>query len=331
MKKTKTALLVGVTGFIGYKLAHFLHQQGEKVVGTYVYKPKERLFDQDVQLVRCDVTKQRDVERLVQRFSPASIYYLAAQSSVHQSWLHPIETLQVNFLGGVYLFEALKRLRSKARVLVFSSGTIYGTSHSTGRPLSEEACLRPKDPYSVSKMSIDYFGKLYAQVIGLDIVIIRLANLTGPGQSTTFSIANFASQIAKMEAGYGSRILRVGNLSAKRDYLDIRDGIRAIHLAAKYGKRGEAYNIASGRTRSLNQVLKGLICFSSLKKNEIRIQREKAITPKDEIPAIRLSGSKFKRLTGWQPHISFRQTLADILDYWRQNVKRTDGKLKTNS
>jgi len=318
----KTAsLIIGVTGFVGRNLANFIRMKGESVVGTYVsHKPSKKHFDAKIHLVRCDVTNQRSVETLIRRFSPASIYYLAAQSSVREAWLSPVKTIQINFLGAVYLLEVLRRSRLKSNVLIFSSATTYGRSYQTGKPLTENACLNPKDPYSVSKAGIDFFARLYATTCGMHVTVVRLANLTGPGQTTIFSISNFASQIARIEAGLQPPLLEVGDLSAVRDYLDIRDGIRALYLAMKFGKPGEAYNIASERSRSLRTVLEELIQLSKISKNQIKIRRKEALIPKDEISAIRLNCSKFQRLTGWRPQILFHQTLRDVLNEWRTQI-----------
>ena len=318
MRYSEVSLLIGSTGFIGRNLAHFLNAKGEQVVGTYAHSSQKGKFDRKIRLVFCDVTRQSDLFRVLRRFKPRYIYYLAAQSSVRHAWLKPVETIQVNFLGGVYLLEALKQLNLDSKVLIFSSGTTYGESHDLNRPLSEEVCLRPKDPYSVSKMSIDFFARLYARVFGLRVCVVRLTNLAGPGQSTVFSISNFASQIAEMESGHRlNHVLHVGNLSAKRDYLDIRDGLRALYLAMKRGRPGEAYNIASGTSRLLKDVLYELVDLSKLKNGKIKVQMKKGLIPKDEIHAMRLNATKFKKLTGWYPKIEFHQTLSDLLDEWR--------------
>jgi len=326
MKRSKTSLLVGATGFVGHNLAHYLHARGERVVGTYIHPIAKGVFSPGIRLVRCDVTQKESLERLFRQFTPHYIYYLAAQSSIRHAWLQPTETIQINFLGGVYLLEVIKRLKLNAKVLIFSSGTTYGESHHSGKALAEEACLKPKDPYSVSKMSIDFFGRLYAKVHGMAVAVVRLANFTGPGQSTIFSIPNFASQIARIEAGLKSPTIEVGNLSARRDYLDIRDGVRAFYLAMKYGKKGEAYNIASGQSRTLRDVLDTLLGLSYLKRKSVKIRKTSTLIPKDEISEIRLSPTKFMRLTGWRPHFSFTETARDILNDWRSQVRRSSSK-----
>ena len=320
MNRRKTNLLIGATGFIGYNLAHYLVRRGEKVIGTFVHRSKDQVFDPRITLVHCDVTKQTEVNQVLRRFLPDYIYYLAAQSSVRHAWLKPVEAIEINFLGGARLLEAAKRFIPKVRILIFSSCTTYGFSYDSGKQLNEEACLKPKDPYSISKTAIDSFAQLYARVYGLHICVVRLANLTGPGQSTVFSIPNFASQIARLELRKSPHVLEVGNLTVERDYLDIRDGVPALYLAMKKGRKGEAYNIASGKSRTLQSVLKNLISLSRLNQKKVKIKRKSTLLPKDEIASLRLDSSKFKRLSGWKARIPFRETLLDLLNEWRQKL-----------
>ena len=326
MRQNDISLLIGATGFIGRNLGNYLYAQGEKIVGTYAHSPTKDIYRPGIRLVRCDVTKKKNLEKILKQFSPRYIYYLAAQSSIRHAWFKPIETIQVNFLGGVYLLEAIRQFKLNTKVLIFSSGTTYGTSHDSGKPLTEETCLRPKDPYSVSKMSIDFLGRLYAKIYRMNISVVRLANFTGPGQSMVFSIPNFASQIAKIEAGLQPPKIEVGNLFARRDYLDIRDGVRAFYLAMKKAKNGEAYNIASGRSRTLHEVLDALLDVSHLKKSEVKVVKTSTLIPKDEISEIKLSASKFMKLTGWRPRFSFSETARDILNDWRIQVRKSSRK-----
>ncbi len=323
MKHSEVSLLIGSTGFIGRNLAHYLNAKGEQVVGTYAHPSQKGKFDPKIRLVSCDVTRPSDLLRVLRRFKPRYIYYLAAQSSIRHAWLQPIETFQINFLGGVYLLEAVRQLKLNAKVLIFSSSTTYGESYDSKKALTEEASLKPKDPYSLSKMSIDFFGRLYAKVHDMKVSVVRLANFTGPGQTTIFSIPNFASQIVKIEAELQAPIIDVGNLSARRDYLDIRDGVRAFHLAMKYGKKGEAYNISSGQSRTLRDVLNTLLDLSKLKRKAIQIRKKTTLIPKDEIAEIRLNSTKFMRLTGWRCHFSFAQTARDILNDWRSQISHS--------
>ena len=317
MSRVKTSLLIGATGFIGRHLAEHLIKRNQRVIGTYHHKSKIAAFPKQARLVYCDVSGRNDLKRILRKSRADYVYYLAAQSSVRHAWMKPLETLEVNFLGGVRLLEAIRELKQNPRVLIFSSGTTYGLSHSEGRKLDEEACLRPKDPYSVSKLALDYFGQLYARAHGMPVVVVRLANLVGPGQSVVFSLTNFVFQIAQAERN-GRTTLDVGNLSSERDYLDVRDGVKAVYLAMQHGKPGEAYNIASGVSRKLGDVLSQMIRLSRLDPGAVKIKKKAALIPVDEISSIRLDASKLRRLTGWRPKISFRQTLLDVLEEWRR-------------
>ena len=231
MAKSNTSLLIGATGFIGRHLAGYLADYGEKVIGTYFdYKPDDRDLTAKVRYVRCDVRQKKSLESLVARYRPRDIYFLSAQSSVRESWFDPVNTMNINFMAGLYLVEYLRKTKSNSRLMIFSSGTTYGDSFRANRALDEEAAQKPKDPYSVSKVAIDALARLYAKVHGLDAKVVRLANIMGPGQSPTFSVANFAQQLVGIKAGKLPRVIQVGNIRSCRDYLDVRDGVRAIRL-----------------------------------------------------------------------------------------------------
>jgi GDP-4-dehydro-6-deoxy-D-mannose reductase len=318
MKRNRTSLLIGSSGLVGRFLGRHLADRGETVYGTLRHKPPAgKPLDPRIRTLSCDVRKKEDLERAIRTSRPDRVYFLAAQSSVREAWLRPVETMKTNLLGGLRLLEILRERRSRARVLIFSSGTTYGLSHLKGVPLTEDACFLPKDPYSVSKMAIDFIARSYAKVYGLEILVARLANFMGPGQSKNFSISNFSYQIAGIEAGRLPPAIQVGNLEARRDYVDVRDGVRALRLILEKGRREEAYHVATGRSRSLKEILERLLRLSTIRR-KVRIVKKTSLMSKDEIQAVRLSPSKLKRRTGWEPEISLDQSLRDILDYWRK-------------
>ena len=318
MKGFRRALVIGATGFIGQNLTHYLARKGREVVGTYCRTvPASRGGDR-VRFIKCDVTKKADLLQVIRQQRPDEIYYLAARSSIRQSWLEPEETFKVNFLGGLYLFGAIGECHSQAKVLVVSSCTIYGATYRSHKRISEESALNPLDPYSLSKCSLDNLGRLYASVLGHRIVIARLTNVTGPGQSTIFSVPNIAKQISQIERNQRPRVVKVGNLDSKRDYLDIRDCVRALYLIMQKGKVGQAYNVSSGSSIRLAEVLSRMIELSRIPKREIKIQKNSHLIAKDEIQAIELKSEKLRRLTGWRPQISFRDTLQDVLNEFRK-------------
>ncbi|MBI4549763.1 MAG: GDP-mannose 4,6-dehydratase [Candidatus Omnitrophica bacterium] len=317
MAKNKASLLIGASGLVGRFLGAHLAGRGETVYGTVRKRPAAgKGSDPRVRTLSCDVRRRADIERALRASRPDRIYFLAAQSSVREAWLSPVETMKINLLGGLNLLEVLRERRSRARALIFSSGTTYGLTHLKGVSLTEEACFLPKDPYSVSKMAIDFLARSYAKVYGLEILVARLANFMGPGQSKNFSISNFAYQIAGIEAGKLPPVIGVGNLEARRDYVDVRDGVRALRLILEKGRREEAYHVSSGRSRPLKEMLDRLLALSRVGRN-VRIVKKTSLMSKDEIQAVRLSPSKLRRRTGWKPQIPLDQSLLDILEYWR--------------
>lgn len=320
MRRVPTSLLLGASGFVGRWLAPYLASKGERVVGTHHRHHPDFGRDGKVRMVAWNAARPQGLDRLIRQFRPKHIYFLAAQSSVREAWENPEDTVRINMLGGIHLLEALRRSKVQAKILIFSSGTAYGLSHGKGKRLDEETYLRPKDPYSVSKVGMECFARLYAGVYGMPVVIVRLANLIGPGQSRTFSLANFACQIAAIEKGRQRPVISVGNLQASRDYLDVRDAVRAIDLLMRRGKKGDIYNLCSGRSRPLGSVLKDMIKLCRVPGHAITVRKSVSLMSKDEIVSVHLDGSKLREVTGWEPKIPFDETLEDILEDWRERV-----------
>lgn len=318
-RKAKVNLILGGTGFFGKCLAAFYAGKGERIVSTFKSDAQGLKETDRISLVRCDATREEDIVKVVGECLPDRIFYLAAQGSVRKAWEDPVGTTNVNFIGGLYVLEAIHKLGLDSKFVVFSSGVAYGETHEHGKRLKEDARLLPKDPYGLSKLAIDLAGRMYSRSYGMDTLMLRFVNIVGPEQSAKFSLANFARQIAGIEKGHLKPEIRVGNLSSYRDYLDIRDTLRAIDLALAKGERGGVYNIGSGVPRKLADVLDEFIALSTLKKGGIRIVRDPSLKSKDEIPSMGLDASKLRRLTGWRPEIPFRRTLTDILNYWREH------------
>lgn len=316
--RARINLIVGGTSFIGKTLSSHLLLRGEKVVSTYQRKRKKGLQPRaGLSFLPCDVREKKEMVRLIRKVRPDCVYYLAAQGSVRKSWLDPEGTIDVNFSGGLYALEALRDFGLNSKFVVFSSGVAYGESHLCGRKLREDACLLPKDPYGLSKLAIDFLARMYAKVFGIHTIVLRLVNLVGPGQSVSFSLSNFAYQIAGIEAGKLAPVLRVGSLDSRRDYLDIRDALRAVDAAIAKGEKGGVYNVGSGKTRLLGDVLNEFLCLAHLGRGRVKIIRDLSLSSKDEIPSMSLDSSRLRRLSGWRPKINFRETLKSILDYWR--------------
>jgi GDP-4-dehydro-6-deoxy-D-mannose reductase len=207
--------------------------------------------------------------------------------------------------------------------LVVGSNEEYGHPEEGELPFTEETPLRPVSPYAVSKVTQDLMGLQFHLAYGIDVVRLRPFNHTGPGQSPRFVAPAFASQAARIEAGLQEPVVKVGNLSAARDFSDVRDIVRAYHLAATRGEPGEVYNLASGQVHQISELLETLLSFTDA---DIRVEVDPARYHPVDVPVVYGSAEKFHKQTGWQPDISFEQTLRDTLDYWRSQHNKTEEK-----
>jgi GDP-4-dehydro-6-deoxy-D-mannose reductase len=188
-------------------------------------------------------------------------------------------------------------------------------------PIKETNPLRPLSPYGVSKVSLDYLGYQYSQSYKMRIVRTRAFNHTGPRRGEVFVCSSFAKQIAQAEKGVKKPILLVGNLEAIRDFTDVRDMVRAYWLAISRGKPGEVYNIASGKGIKIADVLSMLVKMSKVR---IEIKQDPARMRPSDVPILIGDSSKFRKATGWRPQISFKKTVKDILDYWRERIRKDE-------
>ncbi len=264
---------------------------------------------------RVDLLRRSAVRGLLRRLEPDWVFHLAARSSVADSWRDPAGTLVNNAGAQANLLAALVELDRPPRVLVVGSTDEYGGPSGRPGPLDEDAPLRPLTPYGVSKVAQDLLGLQYYLSHDLPVVRVRPFNHAGPRQSPHFAIASFARQIARIELGRQRPRLLVGNLKVRRDFTDVRDIVRAYHLAMVRGKPGAVYNIGSGRATSMGEIVHALVRMS---RRPITVEVDAARVRSVEAPAYLCDARRFRRLTGWRPEIPLPQTLSDTLDYWRR-------------
>jgi GDP-4-dehydro-6-deoxy-D-mannose reductase len=207
----------------------------------------------------------------------------------------------------------------KSRLLVVASNEVYGAVSPDELPVDENTQLEPRNPYGVSKVAQDLLARQYYLSHGVDVVRARAFNHLGPRQSPQFVAANFARQIAEAEAGLRKPVIRVGNLQAQRDFTDVVDVVQAYALLMERGQSGEAYNIGSGQPRSVQNVLDDLLAMSSV---QVCVERDPVRMRPSDVPVIYADISKLQRDTGWQPAISFEESLARVLAYWREAVRQ---------
>ncbi|KPJ65851.1 hypothetical protein AMJ44_09300 [candidate division WOR-1 bacterium DG_54_3] len=304
-------LITGIAGFVGSHLAELLLKKEEDVFGICL--PDESLenirqIKKELHLTNCDVTDFYRLSSVIKRMNPDQIYHLAALSSVGRSFSHPVDVIGANIRGTLYLLEILRNIRKRPRILIVGSSDMYGVVRPKDIPITEETPLLPVSPYGSSKAACDLL------VYQFWTIRVRAFNHTGPRQDVGFVVPDFASQIAKIEAGILPPVMKVGNLSSKRDISDVRDIVRGYQLLMKKGKAGEAYNVCSGKAYSIKNVLKILI---SLSKKKIRVKTDEKRNRPAEIPILRGDNSKIKRTTHWKPKISIETTLEDTLNFWR--------------
>lgn len=316
----KRVLITGVTGFAGSHLAEFLLGLGDlDVFGTVRWRSKRENIRHisGLNLIECELRDAVSVERALDEVRPDYVFHLAAQSFVPTSWSAPADTMVNNIAGQLNLFEASRRLKLNPRFQVACSSEEYGMVLPDETPITEENPLRPLSPYGVSKVAQDLLGYQYFKSYDLHVVRTRTFNHTGPRRGHVFATSNFARQIAEIEAGMRNAVIQVGNLSARRDFTDVRDVVRAYWMAITRGEAGEVYQICSGKAYAISEVLDMLLARTEM---PIRIEVDPGRLRPSDVPLLLGSFDKFHRQTGWFPNIPLTETLRDLLDYWRARI-----------
>lgn len=317
-------LVTGIAGFVGRHLARHLWELGHDVWG--VVRPGENIEKPmgndlpEVSVFPVDITDRVGITDVVRCSQPDAVIHLAAVSSVGLSWTDPTRTFQVNVLGTLALLEAIKESAVDALVVSVGSGEEYGLVLPEDLPITEAHPVQPRNPYAVSKAAQGWLALQYYHKFGVRVVHFRPFNHIGPGQGRGFITSDWASQIAMIERGLQPPVLRVGNLQPRRDYLDVRDVVRAYVLALKYVQPGEIYNLASGRAVSGEELLTRLLSLTNV---EVEVVVDAALLRPVDVPIIVGDARKLRQATNWQPRYTLDKTLRDILDYWRNISEAT--------
>lgn len=313
----KRALIIGAAGFVGsYLIDHIQKHCVWSIVVTKM--PQETMACPGVDICDLDILAPEAIERLLEEQRPDYIFHLAAQSSVAVSWKNPGLTVDVNVKGSLNVLDAVRKLDYKPRVLLIGSGEEYGHVRENEVPVREDNVLRPGNIYAATKACQNMIGAIYAQAYGMDVMMVRAFNHVGPNQSPIFVVADFCKQTAEIEAGLKEPVIKVGNLSARRDFSDVRDVVRAYVELMETGKAGETYNVGSGNAVEIRKILDMILCRS---KKEIRVEVEPSRMRPVDVPVIEADISKLKACTGWKQKITLEETIQDTLEYWRQKLK----------
>ena len=284
------SLITGGRGFVGTWLAEHLRSNGDDVVQ----------IDQEV-----EITDPGALLAAVSDAAPDAIYHLAAMTHVGQSWDEPLRVLEVNVLGTGALLAAARECGSDPTILVTSSAEVYGAvTDPSLLPLTEESPTAPLTPYAASKLAAEALCTQAWLGHGQRVIMVRPFNHIGPGQAPNFAVSALSKRIVDAERS-GATEIPVGNLSARRDFTDVRDVVRAP---------GTVYNVCSGRDVSIQEIADRLLAAAG---SSVRLVPDQALMRPVEVPVLRGDPARLHGATGWSPELVLDQTLADVLAHWR--------------
>lgn len=299
------ALVTGATGFVGRYLVERLAQDGAEVFAAGGPHDTEPHFP-------IDLLDTQTIAAAFDLAQPDIVFHLAAQAFVPRAVEAPGETYKTNVTGTANVLATLRAWREragrKARLLFVSSAEVYGVQPQEAMPLDESRAPNPANPYAASKAAAEAIVLGETRSFGVDAVITRAFNHIGPGQAEQFVVSSFASQLARIAAG-GEAVLSVGNLQAKRDFLDVRDVVDAYVQLASAGRSGEIYNVCSGTAISIREVLGELIRIAHV---PVEVREDPARMRPADVPLLYGNNEKLRSATGWAPRIPLRRTLQDV-------------------
>jgi GDP-4-dehydro-6-deoxy-D-mannose reductase len=302
-------LVTGAAGFAGSHLLEWLSGRHELVAWSRSETRPGVATWQHVDLLDRD-----RVRVLIRALQPSAVYHLAGVTQVSESFADTAAPLAGNVLATHHLFDALRRAGTSCRVLLTSSATVYDSSE---RPLTEDSHLAPASPYGVSKLAQEQLGLRAIAEDGLEVVVARAFNHTGPRQTAAYMAPAVARQIALIERAALEPIIRIGNTTPRRDLSDVRDVVRAYDALMQMGTPGVVYNVASGVGHTVADVLTALIGRSRV---PVRMEVDPGRQRPNDVPVLVGDPARLRAATGWQPEISFERMIDDLLAYWRSVV-----------
>ena len=327
----KKVLITGITGMVGSHLADYLLSETDWLIyGLCRWRsPLDNIshltgiIDKGdrIQLVYGDLRDPIGINKVVEEVMPNFVFHLAAQSYPKTSFDNPLDTYDTNIQGTETLLSAIRKWTPEAVVHVCASSEVFGRVPKEKLPINEECNFHPASPYAISKVGTDLIGRYYAEAYDMCVMTTRMFTHTGPRRGDVFAESSFAKQIAMIEAGLKDPVINVGNLDSLRTRADVRDAVRAYYILVTVNPvKGGYYNIGGTHTCSVKDMLNTLINMSTVPNIEVRIDPER-LRPIDadlQVP----DTTKFKNHTGWVPEYDFEETMADLLNYWRENIRQ---------
>lgn len=310
-------MVTGCNGFVGKHLIRSLRQKGQIVAGIDKGKDSQH---SGIAYYCADIFDKTRIKVVINDFQPTHVVHLAAITFVPDSFRHIDRTFEVNLQGTLNILSAINDLREKntfSRLMFISTAEVYKL-HTEKILLDENDALYPRNPYAISKLAAEYLCEYYYNKFNLPVIIVRPFNHTGPGQSEQFVCSDFACQIVRIEKKMQEPVIRVGNLQHQKDFLDVRDIVKAYCdlLLKDMAEDFSLYNLCSGKEVSIQWILNTLFSYSNAEIN-IDVAREKYRPGKSCMLG---NYAKLSRDIGWSPVIPMEKTLLDLLNWWRENI-----------
>lgn len=311
----KRYLITGIQGMVGSHLADYLVETRRGLVAGIARERPAALQNHSVQVYSMDMLDYEKVRRCLEEYRPDYIFHLAARTFIPESWNQPLDTFRNNTMAQMNLFQSVVDLRLDPVIHVSSSGAVYGNVPETAVPLREDHPLNPADPYGLSKATQEMIAKQYMNSYGVKTIITRTFNHTGPGRAPYYVESSFSKQLVEIEQGLRPAEIVAGDLSVQRDFLDVRDVVRAYVELIESNHFGETYQIGSGRPTSIGELLDILVRLTGL---SVRVTSDPRLHRQSDLPILYGDSSKLQRAIAWQPCFPLERTLQDLLDYWRE-------------
>lgn len=314
-------LITGSEGFAGSHLADHCLAQGDEVWGTC--RPGARVTNLSHILDRItlrvgDLTKPQFVRDVLKETRFDVLFHLAGLSFVPEAEVEPGRCYEVNLLGGLHMLEAVRTMQPQMRVVLASSAEVYGHLKEEDMPVRETQPFAPANIFAAAKAALELTAQPLVSTYGMQIILVRPFNHTGPRQRSVFVCSTFAHQVALCELGR-QQVIRVGDLTPKRDFSDVRDIVRGYRLLAMHGKPGEAYNLASSKSVPVQFVLDTLLQMVRIK---VHVEHDQARMRKTQVMDVRGSFDKIHECCGWKPEVPLEKSLRDLLNDHRDALAR---------
>ena len=318
--RESTCFLTGISGFVGSELCRELLERGYRVIGLALAGEDLSRLDavrDRIELITGDLADKNSLDSAVRDAGADLVVHLAAESAPAESFKHPLRFFRTNTLGTLNLLESVRHFGKGKRFVFLSSAEVYGAVETGALPLTEATPLRPVNPYAASKVAGHFHLVQYAMHFGLETVEVRPFNMIGPGQDLGFVLPDFASQVAAIVKGGKERSIRVGRLSDRRDFVDVRDAVRAVADIAEQGHSGEVYHVCRGEAVEIKRLLDILLEEAG---TVIEVSQDPARLRPAKVPVLYGSHEKLTALNGWRPRIPLRETVRDTLAHWLSRI-----------